>query len=152
MTQPISITKRLENICLMFGIDVSKLEQEEKFELLFKQGVRLQFSLDKSKEAIAAYDEALNKRPKFWEAWLLRGIGLCEVGDFEEAVSSFGKVVAIKPNETATVSALNGQALALQRLKRNNEALEAYNKALEIKPDDEGTLRNIDRLMKQLKR
>lgn len=152
MTQAITITKRLESICQMFGIDLNKLEQEEKFELLLKQGVKLQFSLDQSKAAIAAYDEALNKRPKFWQAWLLRGIGLCELGEFEEAVSSFGKVIELKPNETATVSALNGQALALQRLKRNQEALEAYNKALEIKPDDEGTLRNIERLMKQLKR
>jgi superkiller protein 3 len=136
----------------MFGIDVNNLEQEEKFELLLKRGLKLQFSLEQSKEAIAAYDEALNKRPKFWQAWLLRGIGKCELGEFEEAISSFGKVVELKPNETAIVSALNGQALALQRLKRNKEALEAYNTALEIKPDDQGTLRNIERLMQQLKR
>lgn len=136
----------------MFGIDVNKLDQEEQSEILFKQGLKLQFSLDQSKAAIAAYDEAVGKGAKFWQAWLLRGIALCELGQFEEAVSSFGKVIEPKPNETASVSALNGQALALQRLKRNKEALEAYNKALEIKPDDEGTLRNIERLMKQLKR
>ncbi len=147
-----TISKRLESICQMFGIDVNQLEQEEKFETLFKQGLRLQFSFDQFKEAVAAYDEALGKRPKFWQAWLLRGIALCELAQFEEAVSSFGKVIELQPNQTASVSALNGQALALQRLKRNKEALEAYNKALVIKPDDEGTLSNRERLMKQLNR
>ncbi len=150
MVQTIKISDRLVTICNIFGINVQQLKQSLKAENSFKQGIILHFSAEKCNEAIIAYDQAIQESKKLWEAWLLRGIAMCQMGRFQEAVTSFEEVTKFQPNVVAKLAALNGKGFALTQLNRKKEALDVYNQALEIQPDDSVTLTNRNRLMCQM--
>ncbi|NES87466.1 MAG: tetratricopeptide repeat protein [Moorea sp. SIO2B7] len=106
--------------------------------------------MEKYQEAISAYDQAIQINETFWEAWLLKGILLSQIGNFNPASNSFKKVIKAKTNSTAQLSALNGIGFVLQQLKRDKEALYIYNKALKIKPNDQASLINREQLMRKL--
>ncbi len=150
MTGIINVSNRTKDLAEIFGINLTQVRQNESATNLLKQGMKIQFYVENCQSAIAFYEEAVTLSPNFWEAWLLQGIALCQVGRFHAAIQCFTKTLELQPNPTATLSALNGQAFALQQLGRLKEALAVYNKALQIKPNDEGTLTNRNRVLKQL--
>ena len=52
------------------------------------------------------YDWALTLEPDFEEAWYNRGIALCKLGRYEEAVESCDKAIEIKPDDEDAMRAL----------------------------------------------
>ncbi|MEM9005535.1 MAG: tetratricopeptide repeat protein, partial [Cyanobacteria bacterium P01_F01_bin.86] len=49
-------------------------------------------------EAISSYDQALEIKPDYHEAWYNRGISLKNLGRYEEAISSYDQALKIKPD------------------------------------------------------
>ena len=78
-----------------------------------------------------------------------RGLVLCELERYEEALTSCDKALAIKPDYA---EALGNRGLALQELKRYNEALATYDKALAIRADFAQVLTNRGVTLKELGR
>lgn len=151
MNMPATKTNsNMHSVAEYFGISVSHIAGGEKIKKLVESGMNLQFDWNKYEDAIACYQAAIKLNSDCWEAWLLRGITLCQVDQYKEAVTSLAKVIDIQPNIKATISALNGQAFALTKMGRNLEAIGAYNTALEIQPNDAGTLKNRQRLLQNL--
>ncbi|WP_009630745.1 tetratricopeptide repeat protein [Synechocystis sp. PCC 7509] len=67
------------------------------------------------------------------DIWLVKGNDLANLGDYEEALSSFNKVVAIQPqNTTAWVQ----RSVVLIHLNRYLEAVDSCDRALEIDDSD----------------
>ncbi|CCI31091.1 CHAT domain-containing protein [Microcystis sp. T1-4] len=83
--------------------------------------------------AIASYDRALEIKPDFHLAWLIRGFALDNLGRFEKAIASWDRALEIKPD---LHEAWNNRGNALGNLGRFGQAIASYDRALEFKPDD----------------
>ncbi|GEM_PF-5089829 len=64
---------------------------------LMNQGWDL-YKAQQYQEAINYYDQAINIKPDFIEAWLAKGIALYELEMYEDALISFDQVIEIKPD------------------------------------------------------
>ncbi|MDB9428216.1 tetratricopeptide repeat protein, partial [Microcystis aeruginosa CS-555/01A07] len=82
--------------------------------------------------AIASWDRALEIKPDFHLAWLIRGGALYNLGRFEQAIASYDRALEIKPDFH---EAWNNRGIELVNLGRFEEAIASYDRALEIKPD-----------------
>jgi tetratricopeptide (TPR) repeat protein len=82
--------------------------------------------------AIASWDQALEIKPDYHEAWNGRGIALDDLGRYEEAIASFDQALEFKPDFH---QAWNNRGIALDDLGRYEEAIASFDQALEIKPD-----------------
>jgi tetratricopeptide (TPR) repeat protein len=109
-------------------------------------------------DAIAAYDTAVEKSPSFYQAWLARGNVFTDLGDFKNALISYEKAIENFPYEqtqktyqTATKEEEKTQAerdldlyaslwrykgLVLSKLNRNDEAVGAFDRVLEVNETD----------------
>lgn len=64
---------------------------------LMNQGWDL-YKAQQYQEAINYYDQAINIKPDFIEAWLAKGIALYELEMYEDALSAFDQVIELKPD------------------------------------------------------
>jgi len=89
----------------------------------------------------------LNKRNPFYFSNL--GNALLALKRFDEALASYGKALALKPDYA---DAFYNRGNALQELKRFDEALASYGKALEFQPGYPEALNNRGNTLHALKR
>ncbi|MGB7445402.1 MAG: tetratricopeptide repeat protein [Coleofasciculaceae cyanobacterium] len=61
------------------------------------------FKLGLYEEAISSYDQPLEIKPDFYEAWNNRGIALGQLGQYEEAIASLNKALEFKPDHAEAV-------------------------------------------------
>ncbi len=99
---------------------------------LWKLGY-LFYALQAYEEALAAFDQALQLKPDFYEAWNNRGIALGNLGKHEEELAAFEQALKLKPD---FYEAWNNRGIALGNLGRHEEALVAFDQVLKIKLDD----------------
>ncbi|NCS02335.1 MAG: tetratricopeptide repeat protein, partial [Microcystis aeruginosa G13-11] len=83
-------------------------------------------------QAIASYDQALQIKPDYHQAWINRGIALGDLGRYEEAIASYDRALEFKPDYH---EAWYNRGIALVNLGRYEEAIASFDQALEIKPD-----------------
>ncbi|BCL33822.1 tetratricopeptide repeat protein [Nostoc sp. MS1] len=102
-----------------------------KAELLRELG-RLYAAANDYKKAIASYDQALQFRPNYHEAWNNRGNALRNLERNEEAIASYDQALQFKPDYH---EAWNNRGNALRNLGRSEEAIASYDQALQFKPD-----------------
>lgn len=110
------------------------LDIDSKFyeALLGKGNALLRIGKEKRQEALLAFNQASKIRPQDYEVWYNRGILLAQYfQDHEEALKSFEKVIQLRYDFS---SAWVNKGLALLELKRDNEALVAFNKAKDLDP------------------
>lgn len=94
-------------------------------------------------------DPMMPIQPDDAQALNSRGIALCELGRFEEALTSWDRALAIRPDYA---EALNNRSVALHKLGRFEEALKAYDRTLTIRPDFAEALVNRGHLLRELRR
>ena len=70
--------------------------------------------------------------PKAFAVWNLLGASAAQIGQLDQAIVAFKRVLAIKPDYA---DAYNNMGIALKDQGKLEEAIQAYNKALAIKPD-----------------
>jgi len=92
---------------------------------------RLEEAQRYARNALAAYDEALQKSPALAEAWLGRGQLLSQFGQHAEAIASFDRAIASNP-ELIHVHLL--RAKLLTDLGRRDQALEGVDRLIQLKP------------------
>jgi tetratricopeptide (TPR) repeat protein len=71
-----------------------------------------------------------------WKEWFDRGNELLELGRFEDAISSFDRVIQLEPKDYETWC---NRGFALGNLGRDDEAIYSYKQATKIKPNDDAT-------------
>ena len=84
--------------------------------------------------------------PKAFDVWNLMGISAAQIGQLDQAIFAFRKVLAIKPN---VAEAFNNIGNALKEQGKLEEAIEAYNKALAIKPNYADAYYNMGDALKE---
>jgi protein O-GlcNAc transferase len=116
---------------------------------------------DTLKRAVRAYqaghfDEAealcrtiLRGKAKHFDALHLLAVVRSGLGRLQEALASYDKALAIRPDNA---EALNNRGITLEDLKRFEDALASYDKALAIKPDYAEALYNRGNALHALKR
>src|SRR5207245_1230744 len=82
-------------------------------------------------EAIAFYDKALSRLPRYENAWLKKGDALSHLQRHEEALVCYDKVLQINPEST---DVWNLKGICLSDLKRYGEALECFDEATLLNP------------------
>jgi glycosyl transferase family 25 len=100
-------------------------------------------------EALAAYDEALARRPGDADVLINRGSVLLDAGRYDDALAAFDGALATKPDDFAT---LNMRGLALERLLRLEEALASYEEAIAARSDSTEALYNRANVLADLRR
>ena len=90
------------------------------------------FDLKRYDEALIAYDKALAFKPDLAGAWLGRGNVLCDhLMRYDEAFAAYDKAIAFKPD---LAEAWLGRGNVFNKLKRHEEAANAYAEVLKINP------------------
>jgi serine/threonine protein kinase/Tfp pilus assembly protein PilF len=84
-------------------------------------------------EALNAYDDMLEEKPKDLFSWSDRGNTLLKLNRPQEALESYQKVLDLNPN---FYEALIGQANAFSGLGKYLDALLSFDRATKIRPDD----------------
>ena len=91
--------------------------------------------------------ESLTKQyPKAFVVWNLMGASAAQLGQLDQAILAFKKVLAIRPDKA---DAHYNMGLALKELGRVEEALQAYSKALAIKPDYAEAYNNMGNALRE---
>ncbi len=85
----------------------------------------------KLREAVQAYDKAIQLKPDYAEAYNNRGVALRDIGQLEESVKSYDKAIQLKPDYT---EAYNNRGVALSDLGQLEESVRNYDKAIQLKP------------------
>jgi WD40 repeat protein/tetratricopeptide (TPR) repeat protein len=84
-------------------------QRRHDWDICYLQGVCLQ-ALDRHEQAIAAFNQAIERRPEGIYPWLLRGGSYAELGRWKEAAADFAFVQKEDP-DTAYYGYLQGMAL-----------------------------------------
>ena len=86
----------------------------------------------KLQEAVEIYDNAIQLKPDFPEAYCNRGIVLQKLGQIEKAVENYEKAIQLKPDYA---EAYNSRGAALKDTGQLKQAVESCEKAIQLKPD-----------------
>ena len=91
------------------------------------------------KQAMIAFDQALNIKPDFREALNNKGTALSKLEQYEDAIEAYDQALKIEPDDH---EALYNKGVALYNLGQYKNAIEVYDQALSIKPDKHKALYN----------
>jgi predicted O-linked N-acetylglucosamine transferase (SPINDLY family) len=115
---------------------------------LFQQGLFLHQN-GQLADAKLMYEQVLAKQSKHFDAQHLLGVLAAQMNNPALAEQLIAKAIEINPN---SAPAYSNRGLALQELKRLDDALVCYDKAIAIKPNDAEALNNRGNVLAKLKR
>lgn len=130
------------NTCTDQSEDLSLFtETEENAMDFYYQGEDL-FNAENYEQAIRYFDHVILINPTHWLAWIYKGKALTKLGRYEEAVVATKKAVKLgEPNgddkyrRDIYAEVWNDLGHEYFQLERYEEALEAFNEAIELDPD-----------------
>ena len=77
-----------------------QLKLTRRIQMLgYNKGLALD-NLDKSDEAIKAYDKAIEINPQYSDAWNNKGIALDNLNKSDEAIKAYDKAIEINPHNS----------------------------------------------------
>jgi predicted Zn finger-like uncharacterized protein len=129
------------------GVPTPKLEPKKSYEYFMAQGDRLR-EREKPEAALDMYGEAHELKPTRAEPLAGRGLALLDLGNHLAAAAAFEEALKLNPRYGP---AIMGMAEALRLQGKNEQAIEYYQRYLEVLPDgvDATVARNnIERLRK----
>lgn len=83
-------------------------------------------------KAIAAYDQAIQKQPDFYQAWWSRAWALNHLQRYEEALAAYEEALKIQPDDPAIWT---DKGVVLAYLQRYEKAIAACDKAIQLNPE-----------------
>jgi tetratricopeptide (TPR) repeat protein len=98
-------------------------------------------------QAYRAFSRIVDLAPNFAEGWNKRATVLYLMGRYDDSMKDIAKTLALEPRH---FGALSGLGLCNAQLKKEKEALDAFEKALAINPNMPGIKLDADQMKKQL--
>jgi tetratricopeptide (TPR) repeat protein len=98
-------------------------------------------------QAYQAFSRVVKLAPNFAEGWNKRATTLFLMGRFAESVQDIEKTLALEPRH---FGALSGLGMCNERLNKDKEALDAFQKALAVDPNMPGVKLSVDEIKKRL--
>ena len=105
-----------------------KAAKEAKASQLFTEA----FNEKDTSKAIELYNQAIDIKPDFSEAYNNRGLLKKEINDEECALQDYNKAIELNPN---FADAYNNRGVLRKNMNDNKGALQDYNKAIELNPN-----------------
>jgi tetratricopeptide (TPR) repeat protein len=100
----------------------------------FRQGVACA-SAGNLELAVNYYNQVIETRPDFWEAWYERGLVLESLGLYVESIASYDRALVNSPRSAASVEIRYHRANALQYgLGEYEVAINCYDQVIQVKP------------------
>ncbi|MEM2870175.1 MAG: tetratricopeptide repeat protein [Thermoplasmata archaeon] len=90
----------------------------------------------------------IKKDERDWKAWIVQGDIYYNSGHLQKALEAYDRSLSIRPS----FEALNNKGLVLHREGRHAEALECFEKAVELNPDDENLWYHRGNVLRELGR
>ncbi|MGB3421144.1 MAG: tetratricopeptide repeat protein [Dolichospermum sp.] len=112
-------------------VELERQYPTEMLSSIFNFGYELS-QFGHKKEAINAYDAAINIKPDDYEAWYNKGNAFYDLGNYKEAIIAYDTSINIKPDDH---EAWYNRGLTLSALGKKKEAIIAYDTSINIKPD-----------------
>ncbi len=109
----------------------SSLPQELDASYYLIQGNK-SFQQGEYEDAIANYDQAIQREPKAARAYNNRGVAKHNLGRYADAIADYNKTIELKPG---LASPYNNLGTARRGLREYVDAIAAYNKAIELDKD-----------------
>ncbi len=97
-------------------------------------------------EALARFNEVIEKDPEFAEGWNRRATLYFLMGDYEASIADIQSTLALEPRH---FGALSGLGLVNIQLERFGAAIEAFEEALKVNPHMPGAKQNIKLLRRR---
>lgn len=97
-------------------------------------------------EALARFNEVIEKDPELAEGWNRRATLFFLMGDYEASIADIQSTLALEPRH---FGALSGLGLVNIRLERFGAAIEAFEEALKVNPHMPGAKENIKLLRRR---
>ena len=114
---------------------------------LMAEGVTAMATVD-YKAALASFDRIVAIAPAFAEGWNKRATVLYLMGDYAASLRDVDRTLALEPRH---FGALSGLGLIQSELHHEEEALEAFERALAINPHMPGAQRQADELRRHIR-
>jgi len=105
----------------------------------------------KAEEALAHYDKAVAKLPAEPGVHLDRGSALYALSRFDEARQEFLRATEGGQDPAVKGAAFRNLGNALSKLDKHKEAVEAYKRALALRPDDKAAKWNLEIALRKQK-
>lgn len=122
------------------------LGPELKYENLVKKGLTLRFE-NKSREALEAFEEAIEINPKGTGAWLGKAYIHTEEKKFIDAIKAYNEVLNLAPDFEM---AWYGKSLVLYNIENFEKALKCAEKAISLMPDNQKVIRLKNLILKEI--
>jgi tetratricopeptide (TPR) repeat protein len=91
------------------------------------------FQRQRYKDAIVAYDQVLQAKPRDDVAWFKRGMALENLKHFDEAAASYDRVLQLHPDDYL---AWYKQGTVFIQLQRHEDAFAAFEQVVQLQPDN----------------
>jgi tetratricopeptide (TPR) repeat protein len=85
------------------------------------------------KDAIKAYDKAIELNPKYAVAYYNRGLAYNDLGNHQQSINDYNKAIEFRPK---FAWAYNNRGKVYHELGNVQQAISDYNKAIELDPND----------------
>jgi len=83
------------------------------------------------KDAIDAYDKAIELNSQYWKAYTNRGVVYSELGNYPQAIKDYDKAIGLNPKDE---KAYNNRGLDYRSLGNHQQAIKDLNKAIKLNP------------------
>jgi tetratricopeptide (TPR) repeat protein len=121
--------------------------EDPEVNRLMAEGIEAMATVDYP-TALKAFDHIVTIAPNFAEGWNKRATVLYLMGDFDRSIQDVDKTLALEPRH---FGALSGLGLIETELNHEEEALDAFQRALAINPHMPGAQRQADELRRHIK-
>lgn len=111
-------------------IDILLAHEKGQAEVLYKKAFALR-QLGKFEDSLRVYDEVLEVKPKFRDAWYDRGGVLARLGKLEDALQSYDQAIGLNGNLTWLHY---DRAVLLKKMQKWTEALQGFKRSVELGP------------------
>jgi tetratricopeptide (TPR) repeat protein len=131
------LEQRLQRLPMQFGVEREYVqyalrEIDDSYTSYILRDLEVYKECGDRQRTIEALEELAETRGQT-EDWINLGGALRAAERHEEAVKSYDRALALKPDDAL---AWHWRGIALRELGRNEEALESYDRALALEPDD----------------
>lgn len=109
--------------------EVIQANQSDDASFMWLERGDVLFQQQSHRQALAAYDAAIQRNPLSAIAWLKRGMTLDALDQVPTALTCYDRAVQLAPDNT---DAWSKRGLALEKLERPEAALASYRKVIEI--------------------
>lgn len=101
------------------------------------------------KGALIAFDDAVRKAPSYAEAWNARATANYALGNYERSLADIRRVLTLEPRH---FGALSGRGLCQMALGHPKKAIAAFERSLEVHPQQPEVHNNLKRVKQQLQK